>query len=163
VTASPADPKRELLRHLLATLAYRAEKTVRGVPAGFESFGVGERPRTPARILAHMGDLLDWALTQAEGRQAWRDSQPLPWAEETARFFSSLGALDVYLASDAPLATSPEKLIQGPISDALTHVGQLAMLRRMAGAPILGENYYKADIESGRVGADQKPPRAPFR
>ena len=166
MTIPAADPKRELLRHLLATLAYRAEKTIRGVPGGFESFAAGERPRTPAKILAHMGDLLDWALTQAEGRQAWRDSQPLPWAEEVTRFFDALRVLDGYLASEAsvaPLATTPEKLIQGPISDALTHVGRLAMLRRMAGSPILGENYYKAEIEAGRVGADQRPPRAPFR
>jgi hypothetical protein len=163
VSAPSNDPKRDLLRHVLATLAYRTEKTVRGVPAGFEGFEVGDRPRTPAKILAHIGDLLDWALTQARGRQAWRDSIPLPWAEEMTRFFEALRILDEYLASDAPLATTPEKLLQGPITDALTHVGQLAMLRRMAGVPILGENYYKADIEPGRVGSDQRPPRAPFR
>jgi hypothetical protein len=163
VTIPSSDPKRDLLRHALATLAYRAEKTVRGVPAGFESFGVGDRPRTPAKILAHLGDLLDWALTQAEGHQAWHDSAPLPWGDEMSRFFDSLRRLDEYLASDSPLAVSPEKLFQGPISDALTHVGQLAMLRRMAGSPILGENYYKADIEPGRVGFEQRPPKAPFR
>jgi hypothetical protein len=163
VTAPSNDPKRDLLRHALATLAYRAEKTVRGVPAGFERFEAGDRPRTPAKILAHLGDLLDWALTQAEGRQVWRDSSPLPWSEEMHRFFEALKVLDEYLASDAPLATTPEKLLQGPIADALTHVGQLAMLRRMAGAPILGENYFKADIEPGRVGPEQPPPKAPFR
>ncbi len=157
------DPKRDLLRHALATLAYRAEKTVRGVPSGFEAFEVGDRPRTPAKILAHMGDLLDWALSQAQGRQVWRDSNPLPWAEEMQRFFEALRVLDEYLASDASLASTPEKLLQGPISDALTHVGQLAMLRRMAGSPILGENYFKADIEPGRVGCQQRPPKAPFR
>ena len=157
------DPKRDLLRHALATLAYRAEKTVRGVPAGFESLELGDRPRTPARILAHMGDLLDWALTQAQGKQVWRESPPLPWGDEMARFFAALQALDDFLGSEAPLATTPEKLLQGPIGDALTHVGQLAMLRRMAGAPILGENYYKADIEPGRVGPDQRPPKVPFR
>jgi hypothetical protein len=163
VTSTPSDPKRDLLRHSLATLAYRAEKTVRGVPPGFESFETGARPRTPGKILAHIGDLLDWALTQAQGRQAWRDSSPLPWADEIARCFESLQRLDEYLASDDPLAVPPEKLFQGPIADALTHVGQLAMLRRMAGAPILGENYYKADIEPGQVGTAQPPPRAPFR
>jgi len=163
VTSDSSDPKRDLLRHALATLAYRAEKTVRGVPPGFESFEIGTRPRTPGKILAHLGDLLDWAFTQAQGRQVWRDSAPLPWSEETARFFEALRLLDERLASPEPLAVPPEKLFQGPIADAFTHVGQLAMLRRMAGSPILGENYFRAQIEAGRVGSEQPPPKAPFR
>ncbi len=156
------DQKRALLRHMLATLAYRGEKTVRGAPPGFETFEIGETPRTPASILAHISDLLDWALSHVQGRPAWKDSTPLPWDREVARFFEVLSALDAYLASGAPIASSPERLFQGPIADAFTHVGQLAMLRRMAGAPIVGENYFKADIEAGRVGPGQAKPRAAF-
>ena len=156
------EPKRELLRHALATLAYRGGKAVRGAPPAFAGFAAGDPPKTPVQILAHLGDLLDWALSMAASKPAWRDSAPLPWDEEVARFHSSLEAFDRFLASDAPLQRPAEKLFQGPIADALTHVGQIAMLRRMAGCPILGENYFKADIEVGQVGVDQPPARAPF-
>ena len=152
--------KRELLRHTLATLAYRGGKTVRNAPAEFASFsGAG---RTPAQILAHIGDLLDWALSMANGTRKWHDSTPLPWDQEGARFFAALKSFDDYLASAEPLQAPAEKLFQAPLADALSHVGQLAMLRRLAGAPILGENYYAADIAVGRVGAEQTAPKRPF-
>jgi hypothetical protein len=154
------DPKRELLRHTVATLAYRGGKTVRDAPAEFAGFsGAG---RTPAQILAHIGDLLDWALSMANGTRKWHDSTPLPWDKESAQFFASLKAFDDYLASDAPLQATAEKLFQGPIADALTHVGQLAMMRRLASAPIVGENYFAADVQVGKVGAEQTPPKKTF-
>ena len=153
------DPKRDLLRHTVATVAYRGGKAVRGAPAPFASFRAGETTRTPAAILAHIGDLFDWALSIARGAQAWNNSTPLAWDQEVARFFATLQRFDDYLASDAPLACEPEQLFQGPVADALNHVGQIAMLRRLAGAPIKGENYYRAEIVSGRVGAEQALPR----
>jgi hypothetical protein len=157
---STADPKRELLRHTLATLAYRGAKPLRDAPATFANFnGAG---RTPAQILAHLGDLFDWALSMAAGAQQWHDSKPLPWNQETDRFFSALKKFDDYLASSEPLHAPVEKLFQGPVADALTHVGQLAMLRRLAGAAIQGENYFAATIEVGRVGTDQAPPKRTF-
>ena len=156
------DPKRELLRHIVATIAYRGGKAVRGAPPSFATFAVGDTTRTPARILAHIGDLFDWALTIAKGKQAWQDSTPLAWDLEVARFFGTLGAFDAHLASDASLAAPAEQLFQGPLADALSHVGQLAMLRRLSGAAIKGENYYRADISAGRVGADQPAPQREF-
>jgi hypothetical protein len=158
----PIDSSRQLLRHTLATLAYRAGKTLRDAPDSFAAFGTGEKGRTPANILAHMGDLFDWALSIAQGKQAWHDSTPLPWSQEVERFFKTLQAFDDYLASDAPLAAPPEKLFQGPVADALTHTGQLAILRRMAGCPIRGENYFRAEILAGRVGPDQAAPGREF-
>jgi hypothetical protein len=92
-----------------------------------------ETSRTPAKILAHIGDLMDWGLAMSEGRREWKDSLPLPWEQECERFFAALKKFDDYLASEKPLQVSAEKLFQGPIADALTHVGQIAMLRRMAG------------------------------
>ncbi len=157
-----SDDKRELLRHTVATLAYRGGKAVTGAPPNFKDFRVAEGSRTPGEILAHIGDLLDWALSIAAGKQTWHNSTPLPWDEEAARFFAALEAFDAYLASDQPLGSPAEKLFQGPIADALTHVGQITMLRRIAGGPIRGENYYKAEIESGRVGADQSSKRTEF-
>jgi hypothetical protein len=151
---------RDLLRHSLATIAYRAGKIVRDAPQAYVDFDAGQNCRTPLQILAHIGDLLDWALTMAKGQTAWHDSTPLPWPDEVERFFESLKRLDHYLAGEQALHVSPEKLFQGPIADALNHVGQLAILRRLSGVPIRGENYYAADISAGRVGKDQ--PAAKF-
>ena len=160
--SSITDLKREMLRHTLATLAYRGAKTVAHAPAGFAAFRAGEKTRTPSEILAHIGDLLDWAHNLAQGRNAGQNSSPLPWEEEVSRFFSELKKLDSYLASDEPLGFPAERLFQGPIADALTHVGQIAMLRRMAGAAVRGENYFKAEIAAGRVGSDQSTERVEF-
>jgi hypothetical protein len=138
-------------RHTLATLAYRAGKALRGAPPEFAGFRADATSRTPVEILAHMGDLFDWALSIANGNQIWHDSAPLPWDREVARFFGALAAFDQRVA-DGPIEAPMERLFQGPVADALTHVGQLAMLRRMAGCAIRGENYYVADIAVGRVG-----------
>ena len=156
------NPARQLLRHALATLAYRGGKTVRGAPARFATFRSSDTTRTPGEILAHIGDLLDWALSIARGKQTWHNSKPLPWKHEGKRFFAALKAFDRYLASGKPLGAPPEKLFQGPIADALTHVGQIAMLRRQAGVPIRGENYFAADIAVGAVGANQPAPHREF-
>jgi len=162
MTSTPSEPSRQLLRHTVATVAYRSGKALRGAPESFAKFTLGDSPRTPANILAHMGDLFDWALSMARGDAAWRDSQPLAWNAEVIRFFTSLRKFDDYLASQEPLHSPAEGLFQGPIADALTHIGQLAMLRRLASCPIKGENYFKADIAAGRVGPDQSVPRREF-
>lgn len=158
----PSDPVRELLRHSLATIAYRSNKVLRDVPETLADFSASHGVRTPVQILAHMGDLFDWALTTAQGEQKWRSSKPLPWADEIRRFFDSLAALDEYLASDAELHAPADKLLQAPIADALTHVGQIAILRRIAGFPVLGENFYVAKIAVGNVSADQVGPVQEF-
>ncbi len=154
------DEKRELLRHSLATLAYRAARTLEGAPEQFAEFnGAG---RQPVQILAHMGDLFEWALSIAAGQQRWRESKPLPWPAERQRFFTLLQELDAYLASTEPLQAPVERLLQGPVADALTHVGQLAMLRRLAGSPTQGESFYVANIAAGQVGPDQPAPVKSF-
>jgi hypothetical protein len=153
---------RTFLRHILATLAYRGAKAIRNAGPNFADYGLPETARTPAKILAHIGDLMDWGLAMAEGRREWKDSLPLPWEKECERFFAALKKFDDYLASERPIEVSTEKLFQGPIADALTHVGQIAMLRRMAGVPMKGENYFAAEIAIGRVGADQAAPRKEF-
>ena len=156
------DSKREMLRHTVATLAYRGAKAVRGAPDSFASFRASETTRTPAQILAHIGDLLDWALSIAKGEETWHNSKPLRWNKEIARFHDALESFDKYLASGSDLSATCERLFQGPIADALTHVGQIAMLRRIAGEPIRGENYSQAKIEAGRIGAEQETPKREF-
>lgn len=150
------------VRHALATLAYRLGKVLRGTPAGFRDFEAAPSVRTPGQILAHIGDLMDWALSQVEGRKQWRDSEPRNWEQEVARFFAAIEALDQRIAEQGLGAASAEKLFQSAIADALTHTGQLALLRRMAGIPVRPENYAAADIAQGRVGPEQSPPRAEF-
>jgi hypothetical protein len=157
-----SDTKREMLRHTVATLAYRGGKAVRGASDSFVLFKASETTRTPAQILAHIGDLLDWALSIAKGNETWNNSEPLVWNEEIDRFHAALKSFDDYLASDSELSASCERLFQGPIADALTHVGQIAMLRRVAGEPMKGENYSRAKIAAGHVGADQETPKREF-
>ncbi len=152
------DDKRALLRHTVATVAYRGGKAVRGAPGSFASYSPDGSPRTVVSLLAHIGDLYDWALSQARGSEVWNNATPLEWDREVDRFFAALKRFDDFLASDAPLAIAPERLFQGAIADSLTHVGQLAMLRRLSGAPMKAENYSRADIVTGKVGPQQTPP-----
>lgn len=157
-----SDTTRQLVRHGVATIAYRGAKAIRGAPNSFATFHIGDKTRTPAQILTHIGDLFVWALAAVQGNQEWNESKPLPWNAEVGRFFASLKNFDNYLALEHPLQLESQKLLQSPIADALTHIGQIAMLRRLAGAPILGENYLLADIQVGRVGVDQAKPVGEF-
>src|SRR2546426_11302508 len=111
-TESARPGSARILRHALATLAYRGSKVLSNAPDGFGSFSLGSGSRSAGAVLAHIGDLLDWALARSMGNQEWH--------------------------------------LQGPIADALTHIGQIAM-RRLAGAPIKGESYFAAEILIGRV------------
>lgn len=155
------DEKRELLRHTLAALAYRTTRALEGAPDHFAGFaGAG---RMPVQILAHMGDLLDWSFSAALGKERWHTNQPAVWKQERERFFESLGALDAFLASGGELKVPIERLMQGPIADAFTHVGQLAMLRRLSGSPTGSENFYVAAVAIGQVGFDQPPPIHPHK
>ncbi len=156
-----SDPARLLIRHTLATLAYRAAKAIRGAPDEFATFRISAETRTPGEILAHMGDLIDWAQSLVRGKHEWRPIAPQGWDADAARFHASLQLLDTMLALDEPVHQL-EKTFQGPIADALCHTGQLAMLRRLAGAPVRAENYAKADIAIGGVGAEQQASRVEF-
>lgn len=149
---------RAFLRHTLATVAYRGGKALRGAPDDFADFRVNEGTRTPGAILAHICDLYDWALSLCESREAWHNSTVDDWKSGTERFHRALADLDAFLASDRPLGAPPERLFQGPVADSLTHIGQIAMLRRMAGSRVKGEDYSLATIAAGTVGEEQPPP-----
>lgn len=157
-----ADAKREFLRHTVATLAYRGEKAICKAPKSLATTRAGPTTRSGLAILAHIGDLLDWVLSAAKGKPVWRVARPRSWQEQSRRFFVALKRLDDYLASGKPLANPAEKLFQGGIADALTHVGQLATLRRLVGSPMRGESYYRAQIVIGRVGPRQSGRRVEF-
>lgn len=153
---------RQFLRHTIATLAYRGGKALRDAPAGFAEVRACETCRSAGEILRHIGDLLEWALWLAKGEHRWRDAAPQSWEADVERFFAGLRQLDEYLAAGSPLGNPAEKLFQGPLADALTHIGQIATLRRLAGSPVRGENYFRADIVVGRVGAEQSSTRVEF-
>jgi len=153
---------RELTRHIIAALAYRCGKAIQNAPDGFAEFRIGETSRTPGEILAHISDLLDWILRLSKGEKGGLNSQPLEWKNETERFYTTIQELDSYLASDLPVNAPLEKLMQGPILDAFTHTGQIALMRRLAGSPVKGENYFKANIIAGRVGPEQSSERFEF-
>ncbi len=156
------DSRRQFFRHTLATLSYRGGKAIRNAPDKFGSYKVGSKTRTPIEILAHIGDLLDWALSIAEGKETWKDGELKTWDEQCDRFFKALKKLDDFVASGIEIKASLEKLFQGPIADALTHVGQINLLRRLAESPVRGENYFRAEIETGSVGPEQSDKRIEF-
>ena len=153
---------RSFLRHALATLAYRAGKAIRNTPADFSAVRAGPGSRSAGELLAHMCDLLDWALSLARGKQRWTDTPVQSWEADSSRFFLAMQHFDEFLANDTPLGMAAEQLFQGAVADALTHTGQLTLLRRLAGAPIRAENYAKADIVAGRVGVEQEAARHEF-
>jgi hypothetical protein len=162
---SPSDPaqdERSLLRHTLATLAYRAEKVLRDPPPGFAGHRVTPDVRSPLEIVGHLGDLIDWADQLAQGQWVWKAARLGEWQADVDRFFAALVRLDTRLASDVPLGYPAGVIFQGPIADALTHVGQLAMLRRLAGSPVRPESYGRAQIRAGRVGQEQSEERREF-
>ncbi len=156
------DPAWGFLRHAVATVAYRGGKVLRGVTAEFGEFVPAPGVRSPRALVAHIGDLFHWALGQLQGNPEWKPAAPLPWDQEVERFFSTLTAFDRRLAAGGTPAVPLERLLQGPVADSLTHVGQLAMMRRLAGVPMRSENYVRADIVPGRVGAEQTAPSREF-
>lgn len=150
--------EREILRHIVATIAYRGGKAIRDVPAGFAEVRAGPGSRSAIEILAHVGDLFDWCLGLADGEHRWSNTPSTVWEEQVDRFHAGLSAMDSRFASDEELGMEASRLIQGPLADSLTHIGQIALLRGIAESPVRGENYFKAAVEVGRVGRDQAPP-----
>ena len=143
------DSKRELLRHMVATVAFRGNIAVTDAPPGFAGFRAAESTRTPVEILAHIGDLLYGSNFLLKGEMVYLASEPLSWSDEIERFFAGVRELDHFLAGDMPLAHPVEKLVQGPIGDALTHIGQIVLLRRIAGSPARAAQYFEAEIIAG--------------
>jgi len=156
------ETKRKLLNHFLAALAYRTQKALRDAPADFGSFRAGDGVRTPAELVRHMASVLGYARTHFIGGRYW--PEPLDsLRDEIDRFHEMLGLLAQHLRDGDPLleGMTEERLLQGPFSDAMTHAGQLALLRRLAGAPVAPENFIVAEIEPDRLGPDQANPASP--
>lgn len=145
-----------------ATLAYRATRTIENAPDDFGNLRASPTGRSAAGILSHMNDLLNWFGWMARGEPGGPRAMPGEWVAEVRTFYDRLAAFDSWLAEERPIACDPLEIVQGPIADSLTHVRQLAMLRRIAGAPVVGEDYSIADIRIGQVGPEQSAPRKTF-
>ena len=156
------DEKRQLLRHFLATLAYRTQKALRGAPAGFASFHAANNVRSPAQIVCHMTSVLGYARTFFIGGSYQAAGLP-SLHEEIERFHGMLADLSHHIESGSPLldGMTAERLLQGPFADAMTHAGQLALLRRLAGVPVAPENFVFAQIDPEQLGPDQAEPSTP--
>jgi hypothetical protein len=159
MSSHPSDP---WLRHTLATLAYRAEKALRDAPPDFPTFRPSPHSRSALALVAHLGDLMEWGERMARGEKRWQAVPQTSWDAAVDRFFDGLAALDAALAETPPGSLPGEIIFQGPIADALTHVGQLTMMRGMAGAPVRPESYARANVTAGRVGRDQDGRRSEF-
>lgn len=146
-----SDPKRDILRHLVAAIAFRGNVAVREAPEDFADFKPYGSTRTPGEILAHIGDLLEGSTFLLKGEMHMLNSAPMPWRDQTVRFRNAVNELDSFLAGQQPINVSVERLVQGPIADALTHIGQIVFLRRAAGSAVRSEQYFQADIEPGKT------------
>lgn len=156
------DRDRELLRHFLAAIAYRTQKALRGAPEHYATFSAGNRVRTPAELIRHMTSLMGYVRTHFQGGTYAPKPDPLPsFKEDVDRFHTMLQSVGDLLASDTPCSITTEQLLQGPFADTMTHIGQLAMLRRLADSPIAPENFIYADIRADRLHADQPAPARP--
>lgn len=154
----------DMVRHMLATLAYRLQTAVRGAPTGFESFDAGHGVRTPAKLIRHMSHVLKYAHRHLSADADVESPDELPFEKEVERFHELLARVDNDLKTASAWADDEilMQLIQGPLSDAMTHAGQLAMLRRLAGSPVRGQSFSAADIKAGQVGQEQSEPRKLF-
>lgn len=155
------DEKRIILRHYLAALAYRTQKALRDAPESFADFRVKPEVRTPHELLYHMTGVTGYARTFFEGG-TWRPEKMPTLKKEISRFHEILESLGAHLDMESPFnGTTPEKMLQGPFSDAMTHAGQLIMLRRLFGSPVPPENFIMADIDPMNLGPDQPAPASP--
>lgn len=161
-TSHPSASPLRLLRHTVATLAYRAAKVLRDAPDGFPDHRLAPSSRTPLEILGHLCDLMNWAEKMARGEYVWAPEPPLDWPSACDRFFRALATLDDTLSQTTLTKYPADTIFQGPIADALTHVGQLALIRGAMNSPVRPESYARAEIQVGRVGRDQSSTRREF-
>lgn len=157
------DRDRQLLQHFLAAIAYRTQKALRGAPENYPEFPPGHEVRTPVEILRHMTSLMGYVRTFWEGGEYPLHPEPLPTFDaEIERFHTTLESISVLIAAERlPNEITTEQLLQGPFSDVMTHVGQLAILRRLAESPVASENFIYADIQRERLGKEQAMPAKP--
>lgn len=153
--------EQKLLKHFLAAIAYRTQKALRGAPESFADFRAGSNVRTPHELVWHMTGVLGYARTFFRGGM-WQPDKLAAFAEEVERFHHVLEDLGAMLEKEPPTSEiSMEQLLQGPLADAMTHAGQLALLRRLAGSPVPPENFVRASIDARNLGANQSAPVAP--
>ncbi|MGD8566066.1 MAG: hypothetical protein PVF96_06935 [Candidatus Bathyarchaeota archaeon] len=149
-----------MLRHFLASIAYRATKAIKDAPEIYPNLYIGKGVKTPLRIVHHITGVLKYAHSFFEHYDTTY-SDIKSWDAEINDFYNILRQLDKSLQKKKPNQVTEEQLLQGPLSDSMAHVGQLLLLRRMADSPVPSENFIFADIKKEKVGPDQPEPVAP--
>jgi hypothetical protein len=145
-----------IFRHLVATIAFRASRSLRDAPVGFENVRLADGGMTARELVLHLTNVMAFAIATVTGKDRIRH-EALEWSQEVARFYAQLRDLDAKLAEGAEIEDGMElRLVQGPLADALTHVGQLHAMRRRAGAPVGPTNYIRADVQIGRTGLSEQ-------
>ena len=154
------DEKRELLHHFLAAIAYRLQKALRGAPDTFPEFRVAPMVRTPHELVCHITSVLGYARTYFIGGTF--SLTPSDWESDIQALHAMLADFGRHLSDGTPFRNTDEKhMLQGPLADAMTHVGQIAMLRRLAGSPVHPENFIVANISATNLTSDQPEPVSP--
>jgi hypothetical protein len=152
---------RDLLKHFLAAIAYRTQKALRGAAPGFADFRASPTSRTPHELLWHMTGLIGYARTMFHGG-FFEPPRLSSFQGEVARFHTMLEALRGDLDNLSLSASITDaQLLHGPLADTMTHVGQLAFLRRLSGSPVASENFIFASISAANLSANQAEPNAP--
>ena len=152
--------KNELLRHMLATIAYRFQKTVRNTTEEFGVFRNTRDTRTPIEIINHMYDVLNKTKIFIEKERYDKTSTAqLELRLEIERFHRVLNNLDVVLSEKELDIKFSKRLLQGPLSDVLCHIGQIAMLSGQSGNKIKGEDFFSAKIMTGNTSSEQALPK----
>lgn len=155
------DQKQTLLQHFLAALAYRTQKALRGAPPEFASFRAAPKVRTPHELIRHMDGVLGYSRTFFIGG-AYRAPEFPDFRAAIAHFHETLADVALHIERGTDLReVTPEILLQGPFSDAMTHAGQIALLRRLAGHAVPPENFVFAEINVKNLGPDQPLPARP--
>ncbi len=147
------DTERQLLKHLLAALVYRFTKSIKDVENEFWNFKVKDGVRTPHQLVVHIINVLGYVKTFFIGGKFRAKMQDVE--NDVNRFYEIIQELDKLISKDELREIHPKKLLQGPLSDSMTHIGQIAMIRRIFGSPIAPENFVFADIESNNLGKNQ--------
>ncbi len=133
------------IQHFLKVLSYRFEKAIHNAAESYPKHASGHGIRTPLELLGHMNGVLEFAISSLKN-QPRRNIPEQSWQEQITLYYEKLKELNQLMQENSFDTDTLERILQGPLADAMTHIGQLAMMRRLANSAIAGENYFAADM-----------------
>lgn len=142
------DNQNELLIHTVKTIRYRFIRATQGASASFGEFRIGANTRLPKEIVNHMFDLVTKTISMLQhGHFGTPPPEQLNFQQEQERLLAALNDLQTGLSRLPPEPAKAKKLLQGPMLDMVTHIGQLAMLNGLHGNKVPRESYFDARLE----------------